>query len=100
MKQSRELTNRDHLPKHSVPVRVSLTDGSQVFGVVYVRQGQRILDMLCDERAFFPLKSSSGVSLVSKNSVMKVEVMTVAEIVNQEDLFPGVNLTYLKNNNW
>lgn len=94
------MSNVEYYPKHNIPVRVTLIDGTNAFGVVYVRQGQRILDMLCDERAFFPLRSKDGISLLNKDGVMKINIMTVEEIADKEELFPDVNLGYLKNNSW
>jgi len=94
------MQNPNHLPKHSVPVRVTLINDSHIFGVVYVRQGQRILDMLCDDRKFFPVRANSGVSLLNKSSVMQVDVMTIDEIELKGQLFPEVDKKYLENNAW
>jgi hypothetical protein len=38
--------NPNQFPKHNVPVRMTLADGSHVLGIIYLRQGQRISDKL------------------------------------------------------
>lgn len=92
--------NPNQFPKHNVPVRMTLVNGSHVLGIIYLRQGQRISDMLCDDREFFPLKSTTGVILLNKKNVMQVDVMTIDEMVEREELFPDMSVTYLNNNAW
>jgi hypothetical protein len=92
--------NPNQFPKHNVPVRMTLADGSHVLGIIYLRQGQRISDMLCDDREFFPLKSATGVILLNKRNVMQVDVMTIDEMIEKGDLFPDMSVTYLSNNAW
>lgn len=94
------MRNPNHLPKHNIPVRVALIDGSHVFGVVYVRQGQRVIDMICEERVFFPLRSNDCLSLINKQSVVKIEILSLDDIASKSNLFPGINTSYLMNNNW
>ncbi len=89
-----------HIPKHQVPVHMSLIDGTSTYGVVHVRQGQRILDLLIDSRTFFPLVSNSGTSLINKENVVKVDVLTMPQILEKKDLFPDLNYKYLESNNW
>jgi hypothetical protein len=92
--------NPNQFPKHNVPVRMTLADGSHVLGIIYLRQGQRISDMLCDDREFFPLKSTTGVILLNKRNVMQVDVMTIDEMIDKGDLFPDMSVKYLSNNAW
>lgn len=92
--------NDHRIPKHNIPVKVTLSDGSVVLGSVFLRQGQRILDMLCDDRMFFPLRSNAGVSLLNKNNVGRVDVMTFKEIADRQESLPGLNVKYLSNHSW
>lgn len=94
------MQNATHIQKQQIPMRMSLVDGTSAFGVVHVRQAQRILDMLIDSRIFFPLMSNSGTSLINKNNVVKINVLTLDEIREKKELFPELNFKYLENNNW
>lgn len=87
-------------PKYKIPVRVHYADNSTVIGTVFVRQGQRVLDLLCDERTFLPLAVTSGTMLVNKSHMRHVNVLSLAEIEEMRDLLPAIDLDYLKNNSW
>ena len=90
------MLSNQRLPKHSIPVRINMTNNVQLLGVVYVNHDQRILDLLCDTRSFFPLRTKGGLSLLNKNSVAQVEVFTVEETLDKKELFPEIDLAYLK----
>ena len=91
------MLSNQRLPKHSIPVRVSMINNVQLLGVVYVHHDQRILDLLCDNRSFFPIRTKSGLSLLNKNSVAQVEVFTMEDTLDKQELFPEFDLAYLKN---
>lgn len=88
------------LPKFGVPVRVSLADKTQFFGVVFVRQGQRVIDLFCDERLFLPVNTKAGVKLLNKQHAVEIDLMSLEEMLDNRDLFPDVDFDYLRNNNW
>ena len=92
--------NPNYVPKNRIPVRMVLADGSQTVGVVFVRQGERVTEVLSKESMFFPLVSNNGTSLINKNHVIKIEIPTMEDIKSTEDIFPGINMKYLANNNW
>jgi spore coat polysaccharide biosynthesis predicted glycosyltransferase SpsG len=92
--------NPNHLPKHRVPALIVLADGSQSLGVVFVRQGERVAEVLSKGGMFFPFLSKKDISLINKNQVIKIDIPTINEIREKEDVFPDVNYKYLENNNW
>ena len=56
--------------KHKVEVEVVFSDGTKLGGSVYVGQSQRVLDLLNDPDAFFPLMRDDGeVLLIAKSSL-------------------------------
>lgn len=86
----------DHIPKYGLPVRIDLgREDQSVFGVVYVRQDQRIVDMLCDNRGFFPLNTNEGLLVINKTAVTKVSVLEREKVVASLDLFPDLDLAVL-----
>ena len=54
------MTSRTKLTKFGIPVRIAMSDRTQIIGVVFVHQGQRVLDVLCDDRPFFPIQTTAG----------------------------------------
>jgi hypothetical protein len=87
-------------PKFNIPVRIDLSGGASMYCVVFVRQNQRIIEMLGDERTFIPVQTNDGVSLVNKAHILRLEIMTKTEIKEKSELFPNVNFYYLDNNSW
>lgn len=87
-------------PKFGVPVRIAMSDGTQSFGVVFVRQNQRVLDMLCDARAFFPIETTEGVRLLNKHHALQIDLMSIEEMRMHQDAFPEVDFQYLHRNTW
>jgi hypothetical protein len=83
----------NHIPKYKIPVRVSIAEEGAVMGAIFIRQEQRILDMLCDQHQFFPLSTKTGMLLINKTSVLKVEVLEKAFIEQNEDSFPDEEVT-------
>jgi hypothetical protein len=78
----------NHIPKYKIPVRISLLQEESVLGVIFIRQEQRILDMLCDQHRFFPVSTKTGMLLLNKSSVVKVELLETDYILAHEDQFP------------
>lgn len=85
-------------PKYKIPVRIRFNDETIVLGTVFVRQGQRVLDMICDERPFFPVAMTTGITLVNKMQIRQVDVMGVPEREDTKDPQPGFDLSYIENN--
>jgi len=84
------------IPKYNVPVRVSLTTGDQHFGVLFLRPDQRVMDVLSDERDFLPFQTVDGTSLLGKAHLVRVEVLKEADVKDNMDLFPDLDLSHLK----
>ncbi len=60
-------------------------------GYVFLAYGQRLSDLLNDERAFLPLETDAGeVKVVSKRSIMEVEVLDVATPGKAKSASPDV----------
>lgn len=78
----------DRIPKYRIPVRISLVQEESVLGIVFLRQEQRILDMLCEPKAFFPVNTKTGMFLVNKQSVIKLEVLDENYIAAHQENFP------------
>lgn len=87
-------------PKYCVPVKATLEDGSQQYGGLHVIQGQRVLDVLCDDRPFIPFKLRDGTILINKSKLVQIDLLEVAEIRDKQDLLPAFDLDYLNLNNW
>lgn len=78
--------------KFRLPVRIHLAGESQaVLGVVHVRQDQRIVDMLCDQRSFFPVQTRDGLLIIGKAAVTKLVVVDREKADQDPDLFPGID---------
>ena len=78
----------DRIPKYRIPVRIALVQDESVLGIVFVRQAQRILDMLCEPKPFFPVNTKTGLFLVNKQSVIKMEVLDATYIAAHQESFP------------
>lgn len=86
----------DRIPKYGLPVRVSIMgDTPDLLGVVYVRQEQRVIDMLCDARPFFPLQTKERLVLVNKAAVMLLSMLDREQVEQALELFPGITLAAL-----
>ena len=86
--------------KFGVPVRLAMADRTQIIGVVFVRQNQRVIEVLCDERTFFPIETIGSVRLLNKQHVVQIDLLSIEEILVQRDLFPDIDVQYLRDNNW
>ncbi|GGD28557.1 hypothetical protein [Sinisalibacter lacisalsi] len=87
-------------PKFLVPVKATLENGSQHFGGVHVRQNQRILDVLCDERSFIPFKLRERTVLLNKSKLVQLDLLDLTEIGEMKDVLPEFDLNYLNANDW
>ena len=80
-----------HIPKYKIPVRLSLLGEGALLGVIFVRQEQRVVDMLCDQRPFFPVNTKIGMLLVNKSAVVKIDILESDFILRNQDSFPDVD---------
>ncbi|WP_438362996.1 hypothetical protein [Nioella halotolerans] len=87
-------------PKYCIPVKATLENGNQHFGGIHVTQSQRILDVLCDNRAFIPFTLRERTILLNKTRLMQVDILTMAEITEMQNILPELNLDYLRANVW
>lgn len=87
-------------PKFGIPVRIAMADKTQIIGVVFVRQNQRVIEVLCDERTFFPIETIGGVRLLNKQHVVQVDLLPIEEILQKKELFPEIDVNYLSQSNW
>ena len=78
----------ERIPKYRIPVRIALAQDEAVLGTVFVRQEQRILDMLREPKPFFPVRTRTGLFFVSKQSVIKVEVLDEDYVAEHREDFP------------
>lgn len=82
--------------KFRLPVRIYLIgETDAVSGVVYVRQDQRVVDMLCDPRSFFPVETRDGLVVIGKAAVAKILVVGREKVMENPDLFPEADLVAL-----
>jgi hypothetical protein len=84
----------DHIPKYKIPVRITMAQEESVLGVIFIRQEQRILDMLCEQKQFFPVSTKTGMFLINKQSVVKVEVLEADYITQHQENFPEAELKF------
>lgn len=87
-------------PKYCIPVKATLENGNQHFGGVHVTQSQRILDVLCDDRPFIPFTLRDRTILLNKSKLVQVDILTMGEISEMQNILPELNLEYLKANVW
>lgn len=85
-------------PKYKIPVRIRFSDQTIIIGAVFIRQGQRVLDLMCDERDFFPVATTTGITLANKTQVRQVDVLGLPEIVDMQESLPEFDLDYVQSN--
>lgn len=88
--------NGQVFPKYKIPVRIRFADQSIIIGAVFIRQGQRVLDMICDERQFFPIATTTGITLANKAQVKQIDVLGLPEIVDMQESLPEFDLNYVE----
>ncbi len=84
------------IAKYNIPSRLFFANEFSIYCVVFVRQDQRVSDMLCDGRAFFPVQTTEGVSLINKSHVLRLEVMSKERIAENLHLFPNLDFYFLE----
>lgn len=92
--------NSQRIPKFRVPVRIRFADNASLVGLVFVRQGQRVIDLMCDDRGFIPIIMTSGTTLANKAHIRQVDVLSLQDIVEIQDTLPKFDLAYLNKNSW
>jgi hypothetical protein len=85
-------------PKYGIPVRVVLTNGEALMGLVYVQWGQRVRDALNEREPFLAIKTVEQLRLVNKTAIVHVDLLTMDEISRQQGLFPEIDFEYLSLN--
>ena len=58
------------LSKIDVEVQVQLDDGSQFLGILSLSQGQRVSDLMNDERNFIPIQLQGGSVVIQRKSAI------------------------------
>jgi hypothetical protein len=59
--------------KFRLMVRLCLNDGRAVEGEVFLMPGERLTDLLNDERAFLPIERGEAVSAIAKNAILSAD---------------------------
>ena len=72
------------LSKIDVEVQVQLDDGSQFLGVLSLSQGQRVSDLMNDERNFIPIQLQGGSVVIQRKSAI-AKVAPLDQQVDQTD---------------
>lgn len=89
-----------NIEKYNFPARVLLIDGTVRRGLIYLRQGQRIMDLLCESRPFFALKTNKNVVLIGKANIVALEIVERDDFEAEKDLFPPFDWSDLERRSW
>ena len=87
-------------PKYGIPLRIILTNHNEILGLVYVQWSQRVRDLLCEKDAFLPVRTTNGTLLLNKVNIVRVDILTLPQIEQKQDLFPEIDFDYLSHNSW
>lgn len=69
--------------KAKIMVRLCLTDGAVVEGDIFVLNGQRLQDLLNDDRAFLPVDEGDGiVTMVAKTTIARASAIGEAKPID------------------
>jgi DnaJ like chaperone protein len=61
------------IPKYEIEVQIDLDNGTQLLGYLFVKQMQRLSDLLNDQRLYLPFRTSDGtIAHLRKESIAKV----------------------------
>jgi hypothetical protein len=82
-------------PKYGIPVRVVLGNGDLVLGLIFVQWGQRIRDSLNEPEPFLPIRTVGQLRLINKAAIINVDLLTMEEIADKQELFPEIDFEYL-----
>lgn len=94
------MISSDRREKFGIPVRIQMTNNSQIIGLVFVAVGNRVMETLCDGKPFFAVKTKDGVKLVNKQHAIQVELLSIEEIREKSDVFPDFDVKYLQAGKW
>lgn len=94
------LDKQAKIEKYNVPVRIHLSNGARKYGLVFLRNEQRVSDFLCDGRPFFPLLTKDSLAFVSKASVSMLEILTKGDFEAKQGLFPLFDWEPLEDRFW
>jgi hypothetical protein len=78
-----EIEKEEHIDKVSRLVRVRLMDGTDVKGRIFLRQGDRVVDLLNDLRTFIPFEDED-------TSIIVLNKAAIAGIFDDLDQRTGV----------
>lgn len=68
--------NEPPVQKEKIDVEVMLTDAAGIRGSFFMKQGERIIDMLNDTRMFVPFEDTQGqVHMLNKSQIIRVRPM-------------------------
>lgn len=87
-------------PKYAIPVKIMVDDGTKHFGCLYLRQDQRVLDVINDDRAFLPFRMRERTILLNKTRISQVDLLSIDEVIQMESVLPEIDLDYLRANSW
>jgi hypothetical protein len=75
------------ISKNKLPVRVEFEGGVVKHGFVFLRNGQRALDLFCDDRRFIALETKTGIVLINKNTILAVALLEGEQLEAERDHF-------------
>lgn len=65
--------SEDKIQKYEIEVQVELDNGTQLLGSLFIKQMQRISDLLNDQRQFLPFQNSDGtIAYLRKATIVKL----------------------------
>ena len=73
--------SEEQIPKYKTEVQVQFDDGASVLGFVFLKQMQRVSDLLNDPRQFLPFQKSDGPIVY----VRKATIANVIELKQQDE---------------
>lgn len=73
------------LSKIDIEVEVQLDDGSQFLGVLSLSQGQRVSDLMNDERQFIPIQLPGGSVVIQRKSAI-AKVAPLDQHIDQDKI--------------
>jgi len=64
----------DIVQKRTIEAKIVLSDGTGLTGCFFINQGQRLVDLLNDQRAFIPYRNTNGTFLlIRKSTIDRIE---------------------------
>lgn len=63
--------------KNKISVNIDLANGNTIHGCFFAAQGQRLLDLMNDDRAYIPVSDQDGeIIIVQKSSIVQITPTT------------------------